>query len=182
MATKRILAFGASNSSSSINKQFATFAAGKLAGVEITLLDLNDFPLPIYSKDLELAEGIPRPAKDFAQLIQESDGVIISVAEHNGLFTSVFKNLWDWMSRLNSMNIWYNKPLFLLSASPSRRRENNVMRLSKQLFPHMGGHIIASFYLPSFNHTFHKGEIVDETLRGSFQAELAKFQLHLNTN
>ncbi|MEM1003140.1 MAG: NAD(P)H-dependent oxidoreductase [Bacteroidota bacterium] len=92
---KKIVAFGASNSKNSINKQFAQFVANQLVNAEVTVLDLNDFELPIYSVDREKNYGIHENASSFYKLIKTSDAVIISLAEYNGLHTSAFKNLWD---------------------------------------------------------------------------------------
>lgn len=177
---KKIVAFGASNSRQSINKRFAEFVANQLSGVVVELLDLNDYELPIYSVDLQREIGIPDPAVAFLQHIRDSDGVIVSLAEYNGLHTSAFKNLWDWMSRIDKMNIWYNKPMFLLSASPSKRPMNNVLRVSKELFPHFGGHIIADFYLPSFHHFFKEGTIIDNQHMEAFEIAKQKFQTHID--
>ena len=156
--SKKIIAFGASNNSQSINRLFAAFAADRLIGVETNLLDLNQFELPIYSIDIEKKSGVPANAIRFSELIQNSDGIIISLAEYNGLYTSVFKNLWDWMSRINSREIWHDKPMFLLGTSPSKRETSNVMKISQELFPSFGANIIASFHLPSFNHFFNDGK------------------------
>ena len=93
----------------------------------------------------------------FYQLIQQNDAFVISLAEYNGLHTSAFKNLWDWMSRIpmeKRYNIWDNKPMLLLSASPSPRPMNNVMKISKELFPIYGATIVASFYLNVFPKNF----------------------------
>ncbi|MEM9679222.1 MAG: NAD(P)H-dependent oxidoreductase, partial [Bacteroidota bacterium] len=43
---KTIIAFSGSNSSKSINKQLVTYAASLLNGVNIDLLDLNDYEMP----------------------------------------------------------------------------------------------------------------------------------------
>ena len=88
---KKIIAIGASNSKNSINKTFAAYAANKVKGTTVTILDLNDYPLPIYSIDLESEAGIPENAKKFDQQIQEADGIVISLAEHNGSYSAVFK-------------------------------------------------------------------------------------------
>tara|TARA_B110000459_G_scaffold49667_1_gene55508 strand:- start:1529 stop:1678 length:150 start_codon:yes stop_codon:yes gene_type:complete len=48
---KKIVAFGASSSVNSINKQFASFVANKISNSELIILDLNDFEMPIYSED-----------------------------------------------------------------------------------------------------------------------------------
>ncbi|RXG25458.1 NADPH-dependent FMN reductase [Leeuwenhoekiella marinoflava] len=180
--TKKIIAFGASNSKQSINKKFATFAANQLNDVEVSILDLRDFELPIYSFDLEKESGVPEHAIRFSKLIRESDGVIISLAEHNGLFTSVFKNLWDWMSRINTRNIWHDKAVFLLGTSPGKNPESNVMKISKDLFPLFGAHLVSSFHLPSFNHFFDEGAITDSKQQELFTVKLQKFQTYLNEN
>lgn len=177
---KNILVFGASSSENSINARFAWFAANQLEDIKITLVDLNDFELPLYSIDLEKEIGIPENAARFASLITESDGVVASFAEHNGLFTSVFKNLWDWMSRLGSPNIWQDKPMFFLSASVSRREQNYVTKAAHDLFPHYGAQIIASFYLPSFGYYFSENEITEPKLDADFKAQLKLYQTFLN--
>ncbi len=177
--TKKIIAFGASNSIRSINKQLAIFAAGKLQNVTIEVLDLNEYALPIYSIDIEQQTGIPENAMLFFQKIKGSQGIIISLAEYNGLHTAAFKNLWDWLSRIpmdKPMNIWCGNPMFLLSTSPSRRPMSNVLKVSKDLFPHFGAKITASFHLPSFNHFFKEGEIIDADQLLLFEEELQKFQ------
>ena len=181
--TKKIIVFGASNSKQSINKQLAEYTAQQLTGVKTTVLELNNFELPIYSIDLEKESGIPANALRFSQFIKESDAIIISLAEYNGLHTSVFKNLWDWLSRIpmeKPMDIWKNKPMFLLSTSPSKRPTSNVIRVSKELFPHFGANIIADFHLPSFNHYFKGGQIINEEQQLKFKEQLNEFQLHLD--
>ena len=177
---KNILVFGASNSKQSINARFAWFAANQLENIKTTFVDLNDFELPLYSVDLERESGIPENAVRFAELIKECDGVVASFAEHNGLFTSAFKNLWDWMSRINSANIWRDKPMFFLSASVSRRKQNYVTKVGNELFPHYGAQIVSSFYLSSFNHTFKENQIIDPDLKTAFEAKLTQYQTFLN--
>lgn len=50
---KKILAFAGSTSSTSINKQLATFAAENLENTSFDVVDLRDFSLPIFSEDEE---------------------------------------------------------------------------------------------------------------------------------
>ncbi len=178
--TKNVIAFGASNSKQSINKQFVQFTANKLRNTEVIILDLNDFELPIYSIDLEKKSGIPDNAIRFSKFIKESDAIIISIAEHNGLYTSAFKNLWDWISRIDGMNIWSGKPMFLLSTSPSKKERNYVMKVSLDLFPAFGAKILAKYTLPSFNHYFKENQIIEENHARNFESELRKFQEHIN--
>ncbi len=83
---KHIIAFAGSNSKTSINKQLAIYAASLVEGVEVAVLDLNDFELPIYSMDLELSDGIPDDAHKFLNIIKSTDGMVLSLAEHNGTY------------------------------------------------------------------------------------------------
>ena len=48
---KKIVAFGASSSKKSINKQFASYAASLISDADSIIIDLNDFEMPIYSID-----------------------------------------------------------------------------------------------------------------------------------
>lgn len=179
---KNILVFGASNSQNSINKQFAIYAANQLKGVDLNIVDLNDFELPLYSVDLEKKTGIPSNARLFSQQIELSEGIVVSLAEYNGLHTTAFKNLWDWLSRLGTAKIWMDKPMLLLSTSPSKRPTNNVLQVSKKLFPFFGAHIVASYYLPSFRHSLVDGEIIQATHKTKFLAALNQFQEFINHN
>lgn len=180
---KNILAFGASNSKTSINKALATYAANQLENVSVTLADLNDYASPLYSIDIERESGIHENVVRFYELIKKSDAIVVSLAEYNGLHTSAFKNLWDWLSRIpmdKPMNIWDGKPMFLLSTSPSRRPMNNVLKVSKEIFPHFGAEIVADFYLPSFHHFFKDGQIIEAQYKTAFEEQKKQFQRYLN--
>ena len=171
---KRILAFGASTSSTSINKQFAHFAANKIKDVELVLVDLNDFPAPLYSMDIELAHGIPDSVKRFKECIESMDGLVISLAEHNGNFAAAFKSLTDWVSRLEG-KMWSDKKMFLLSTSPGGRGGKSVHEIASAAFPRLGADITGSFSLPSFNDNLTADGIADPELAKSFAEELEKF-------
>ena len=80
---KKILAFGASTSKNSINKEFSYYAAKQIHNADINHIDLNDFEMPIFSVDIEKKLGIPKPAFEFKLNLKDSDGIIISFAEHN---------------------------------------------------------------------------------------------------
>ena len=57
---KKIIAFGASSSKTSINKQLATYAAKQFKDATVEVLDLNDYEMPIFSTDKEYENGIPQ--------------------------------------------------------------------------------------------------------------------------
>lgn len=170
-----IVAFGASSSTQSINKQLARWAADQLKDVQLNFLDLNDFEMPIYSLDKEREAGVPEKAKRFKAAISEADGIIISFAEHNGSYSTAFKNVFDWMSRLEKP-IWSNKPMLLLSTSPGPRGAQLVLATATNSFPHQGGIIAGSFSLPSFGQNFNKAEGISESsLKETFYEQLTLF-------
>jgi chromate reductase, NAD(P)H dehydrogenase (quinone) len=173
---KRVLAFAGSNSKNSINKQLAEYASNLVNGVEIAVLDLNDFELPMYSIDYELGHGIPEKAQQFLTEIKSSDGIILSLAEHNGAYSSVFKNLFDWMSRIDG-KLWSNKPMLLMATSPGGRGGATVLEIAKGRFPHMGGNIIDDFSLPSFGQNFSENRIVDSHLNNELAMAVKKLEL-----
>lgn len=172
---KNIIAFAGSNSKTSINKQLATYAASLVEHVEITILDLNNFDLPLYGIDLENEKGIPDDAHNFLNLIKASDGIILSLAEHNGAYSTVFKNLFDWMSRING-KLWSEKPMLLLATSPGARGGASVLEIAKGRFPLMGGNIVENFSLPSFGDNFQEGKIIDADLNTQLVEKVIKFK------
>ena len=138
----KILAFAATNSRQSINRALVEFAATRLRSsvspeAEVAFADLNDFDLPIYSVDHEGASGIPDAARRFFDRIGEADAVLVSFAEHNGTVTSAWKNLFDWMSRID-MKVWQGKPVLFLAASPGPRAGAGVLGHQSQLAPFFG--------------------------------------------
>ena len=172
---KKIIAFAGSNSKTSMNKQLATYASSLVDGAEVTVLDLNDFELPLYGIDYEMAHGIPDNAHKFIDHISGADGIVLALAEHNGAYTTVFKNLFDWMSRINQ-KLWGEKPMLLMAASPGGRGGATVLDLAKGRFPYMGGNIVGAFSLPSFGTNFQSGKIVNSELNASLLEEVKQFQ------
>ncbi len=174
--SKKILAFGASSSIHSINKKFATFAANQITDATVTILDLNDFEMPIYSVDREVAGGIPDLAKQFKAQIQAADGIIVSFAEHNGSFTAAYKNIYDWMSRMEG-SVWEEQLMLLLSTSPGGRGGKGVLAAALSTYQWSNKNIVGHFSLPFFNQNFsEQGGITDTTLLAGFKEQLALFE------
>ena len=172
---KQIIAFAGSNSKNSINKQLVEYTSTLVNNVEVNLLDLNDFDLPLYGIDLENEKGIPENAHKFLNLIKKSDGIILSLAEHNGAYTTVFKNIFDWMSRIDG-KLWSNKPMLLMATSPGGRGGVTALEIAKGRFPYMGGNIVADFSLPSFMDNFSDGKLTNEELDVELKNKVESFQ------
>ena len=172
---KKIIAFAGSNSKDSINKHLAVYTASKVQNVQVSALDLNDFELPLYGIDYEMEHGIPENAQRFLDLIKSTDGIVLSLAEHNGAYATVFKNIFDWMSRIDG-KLWSNVPMLLMATSPGGRGGATVLEIAKGRFPHMGGNIVADFSLPSFGENLSDEGIVDVGLRKTFESAIEAFE------
>ena len=151
--TQRIVAFAASSSSRSINRQLVTYAAGLIETADVEILDLNDFELPLFSVDREEELGQPEPALKFLEKITRSTGIIVSFAEHNGCYSAAYKNIYDWASRIQP-KVYQDKPMVLLSTSPGGRGGRSVLELASSQIPRFGGQVLASISVPSFNDNF----------------------------
>ncbi len=102
MATKtKILVFAGATREGSFNKKLAKLAAQAAgdAGADVTLVDLKDYPMPLYDGDDESASGLPPKALELKQLIKDTDGIIIASPEYNSGYSGVLKNTIDWTSR-----------------------------------------------------------------------------------
>jgi NAD(P)H-dependent FMN reductase len=148
----KILAFAGSTSSTSINRELVKFVLKDFQNEEINLIDLNDFDMPVFSVDRE-KKGFPDEAHNFLKVIEECDVIICSLAEHNRSYSTAFKNVFDWASRIN-VKVFQNKPMFLMSTSPGGYGGGNVMNTAKTFFPNFGADIKDTFSLPKFYENF----------------------------
>ena len=173
---KNILVFAGSTSLNSINKKLVSYTAKQLDGVSITMLDLNDFEMPLFSIDREKQLGIPDAAHQFKEEIRKADGIIMSLAEHNGSYTAAYKNVYDWVSRIEG-NMWEDQPILLMSTAPGARGGKSVLQAANTRLPFQGGKVVAKFSLPFFRDNFNEEKgILDNELRTSFEEQLSLFQ------
>ena len=172
---KKVLAFAGSTSSTSINKELATYVVTNLNEIDYEVLDMNDYNAPVYSIDEE-KNGFPKEIESLNEKFQSVDGFIVSLAEHNGSYAAAFKNIIDWMSRLER-NIFNDKPLLLMSASPGGRGGAGVLAAAKAYFPHAGAKEIIDFSFPKFYENFKESEIVNSELKKTLLEKLKDFEL-----
>jgi len=172
----KILAFGGSSSTTSINKQFAKYAASLFKGGEVDLIDLNDYELPLFSVDKEKVIGQPEIARQFLDKIEWADILVISVAEHNAGMTVAFKNIYDWASRQKKL-VFNNTPMLLLSTSPGKRGGASSLEAAQISMKWYGGNIKATFSLPSFYENFDAGNcrISNKELHDALEDIIANF-------
>lgn len=119
-ASTRLLIVPGSARSGSLNKALARAAAhaGRAAGATVTVVDLRDFPLPVYDGDLENRDGVPAPARELAGIFRAHSGVLFVSPENNASISALLKNTLDWMSRLRGDDPFAGRVAALLAASP----------------------------------------------------------------
>jgi chromate reductase len=171
---KKILAFAGSNSITSINKQLAIYAAS-LVDEKYDIIDLNDYQLPIFSIEIE-ANGFPKAALAFNELLHNYDGFVVSLAEHNGSYSAAFKNIFDWVSRIDR-KVFKEKPVLLLATSPGARGGKSVLETAASQFPRMGAAVVETYSLPNFYDHFKKDEIENPELKETLLKAIKEFQL-----
>jgi len=122
----RILAFAGSARKDSFNVKLVHIAAAgaRAAGAEVTVLDLNDFPMPLFNQDLEATDGPPPQASRLKEIMRAHGGLLIASPEYNSSISPLLKNTIDWVSRPadgeQMLAAYQGKVAGLMSASPGR--------------------------------------------------------------
>ncbi len=123
----RILAFAGSTRRASFNKQLVRIAASgaRRAGARVEVIDLSDYPLPLFDQDLEAERGLPDEARELKRLLAANDGRLIASPEYNSSVSGVLKNAIDWASRSADpkeapLASFAGKTAVLMSASPGQ--------------------------------------------------------------
>ncbi|KFC19523.1 NADPH-dependent FMN reductase [Chryseobacterium sp. FH1] len=177
----KILAFAGSNSNASINKKLVTHTASFFDNHSVEILDLNDYEMPLFSVDKIAKTGMPEVALDFAKKIDESDLLLISLAENNGSYTTAFKNIYDWISVVPDRKAFGNKPIFILASSPGPRGGLTVLETAKNTFPHFGANVIETFSLPNFYANFNEENgIVNEAFITELESKINSVKNHFS--
>lgn len=101
MPSTKLLCFAGSTRSGSFNRKLvrAAMLTAQKNGVEADLLELSDYPMPLYNGDLEKNEGPPENAVRLRAILRQYSGVFIASPEYNASVTPLLKNTIDWLSR-----------------------------------------------------------------------------------
>lgn len=124
--TTKLMAFCASTRKDSFNRKlFSLVVTGaRHAGAEVTVVDLKDYPMPIYNGDDEEISGMPESAVKLLDILAAHQGLLVVTPEYNGFFPPLLKNTLDWMSRpdpsgQSGLRHFQGKVAAMASASPS---------------------------------------------------------------
>jgi NAD(P)H-dependent FMN reductase len=118
----RLLFFAGSTREGSFNRKLAALAhhIASANGLEAVLIELKDYPMPLYNGDLEAKEGPPERARAFKALLAEYQGVFIASPEYNSSVTPLLKNTLDWVSRVkdDQIDVFRSRVFAISGASP----------------------------------------------------------------
>ena len=121
----RLLFLAGSTREGSFNRKLAALAhhIAEANGIEAMLVDLRDYPMPIYNGDLEADEGPPERARAFKALLEEYQGVFIASPEYNSSVTPLLKNTLDWVTRVRAkgetgLEVFKTRVFAISGASP----------------------------------------------------------------
>ena len=170
-----VLAFAGSNSSISINYKLTRFVASLLEGQDVRLRDMSNYPFPMYSEDYEKEHGFSNSLIEFKNEISNSKGLIIAVNEHNSYPSAYFKNLLDWLSRLDSKFL-VDKKIFLLATSNGGRGAIGSLEVAEKMLTRFKGEVVATFSLPNYSSNFNEEEgIANTELANMLNEKLNRF-------
>ncbi|WPC74871.1 NADPH-dependent FMN reductase [Vibrio porteresiae] len=171
----KVIAYGASTSSTSINKALATYAAKQIDGAEVTVLDINSYSVPMFTEDKEKEIGHAEGAQAFLNDIAQADALVISFAEHNGHYPAAYKNLFDWATRIDR-NVFKDIPAVYLATSPGPGGAKSVLAAATGSAPFFGGNVKDSVSIPAFYDNFNveKGEVTNPEIAAQIKAAVAK--------
>ncbi|EEX36683.1 NAD(P)H-dependent oxidoreductase [Vibrio metschnikovii] len=170
----KVIAFGASTSSQSINQALATYAAKQIEGAQVTVLNINDYSVPMFSEDREKELGQAEGAQAFLRDLAQADAFVISFAEHNGHYPAAYKNLFDWTTRIDR-ELFKGKPAVYLATSPGPGGAQSVLAAAVASAPFFGGNVKGSLSVPSFYDNFDlaAGEVTNSEIAEKIKATVA---------
>ncbi|MFD4294540.1 NADPH-dependent FMN reductase [Rhodococcus sp. NPDC058505] len=118
MSQTRVLVLVGSLRAGSVNRQLAeTAVSGAPAGAEVTIYEgLGE--LPFYNEDID-GDAAPAAAQALRSAAGEADALLLVTPEYNGTIPAVLKNAIDWISRPFGAGAVKDKPVAVISASPS---------------------------------------------------------------
>jgi NAD(P)H-dependent FMN reductase len=174
----RVLIFAASLRERSYNDMLASLAATSVEnkGGYVDRAAMVDFDCPSYDQDVEIAVGVPEPAKEFSRRLKHADAFMIAAPEFNASMPGALKNSIDWVSRLRPQP-FNGKQCFLMSASPSMVGGNRGLWSLRVPLEHLGTRVYPDmFSLAQAHEAFGvTGRLVDDRLQKLFDETIGCF-------
>lgn len=150
LAEMKVLVFAGSTRADSYNKKLAGEAAAiaRKMGAKVTIIDLKEYPMPLFDEDLETKLGMPEHAKRLREAMIGSNAILIASPEYNGSISGVLKNALDWASRTEngeaSRTAFKGKTFGLMSASLGQGGGARGLVHLRAVIEDIGGQVVES--------------------------------------
>jgi NAD(P)H-dependent FMN reductase len=158
VTSSRIAVVPGSIRTGSLNRRLARDLAARLStrGADAEVVDLADYPMPIYHGDDEAASGPPASAVALHDRLAAVDGLVLVSPEYNGSLPALLKNAIDWVTRVDRAAF---RPLLigLAATSPGSRGATTVLASMRHIVDHMRLAV-----LPEHLSVPHGGEAFDD--------------------
>lgn len=151
----KYLVFAGSTRKGSLHRELADLAAASIErqGDEATVVDLRDYPMPIYDGDFEAANGLPESVRKLKKLFSGHDALVIASPEYNGSFPALVKNVIDWLTRAEPGErhslAFRGKPVTLIATSPGPGGGKRGLRHLRELLEMIGARVVHEITIPS---------------------------------
>ena len=174
----KILVFAGATRKESTNKKLAALAAveiEKIGFAKATLIDLKQYPLPLYDGDLEIEQGLPENAAKLKELFKSHHGIMMCCPEYNSSITGVLKNTIDWISRSDQgggdLIAFTGKIMAISSASPGKLGGLRGLVHVRSILSNLGTIVIPNqLAIPGSYTAFDEtGKLKDEAIANQFR-------------
>ncbi|MBN8441920.1 MAG: NAD(P)H-dependent oxidoreductase [Thauera sp.] len=151
MSNPNILVMAGSARRDSLARRLAQACVAPLqhAGAEVNLIELADYPAPLYHGDLEADAGLPDCIVSLQQQLAATDGLLVVNPEYNGSITPLLKNTLDWCSRPNAEDparsggaVYAGRAAAVLATSPGPLGGMRVLFHVRDILGYLGMHVI----------------------------------------
>lgn len=175
----KMVAFAGSTRAESFNKKLVNEAAvmARQMGAHVTVIDLKDYPMPLFDADNEVKQGMPDSAKRLREIMIHSDVILISSPEYNSSIPAVLKNTLDWASRSEEGgsahgDAFKGKKFAIMSASPGKGGGKRALAHLRAIIEDIGGTVIPEQVSIPLAHEYfsEKRELDNVALKEEIQA------------
>ncbi|WOH36666.1 NAD(P)H-dependent oxidoreductase [Thalassotalea fonticola] len=187
----KILAFSGSARKNSFNQQLVSIAArgAQADGAEVTVINLKNFPMPIFNQDDETEQGMPEIAQQFKKLVSEHDALLIASPEYNSSCSPLLINAITWASRANTpdevpLSAFQGKYATIMAASPAALGGLRGLVTLRMLFSNIDVTVLPKQIAIAHAYSaFEQGKLIDEIKHNQVRemgAKLHKLLTRLN--
>jgi chromate reductase len=125
--TAKLAFLAGSTRQASFNRKLARAACNlaRARGHGGDLIELAEYPMPIYNGDDEATDGPPENARKLRDVLRAYQGIFIASPEYNASITPLLKNSLDWMTRVRDgeepgLALFRNRVFAISGASAGR--------------------------------------------------------------